>query len=214
MLKSFHLKVLFFLSLFMWMCTFLAQEADAQRSRYRRVKGNMGNCIFSNSPLPHRKESRYRNIRKSFRVKSRMVLYSRCYYPKKMRYFERKGRVFNSLRNRRKSESSFWFAGTRGTSTKIISHPYRARNRNWDQSYSILGRRRRCTYCKDFLRVAKRLWTKPWKKPRKFCVMKTIKIADRYKRKWKFTRGRARQLPDKKLWIMARGCVKLYFPKP
>lgn len=71
--------------------------AEEPANKYRKIANDTGNCIFSTKPLEVRKEDAYTDVRTRF--DSAEMLQSRCYFARKLKDFESKGKVYNGLRD-------------------------------------------------------------------------------------------------------------------
>jgi hypothetical protein len=66
------------------------------KSKYRKLKRGVGNCVFSTQPLPFEKEDSY-EVKKDFT--SGDVVHARCYFGKQLQSFKKKGKLKNELRD-------------------------------------------------------------------------------------------------------------------
>jgi hypothetical protein len=68
-------------------------------SKYRKVKGLTGNCVFSATSLGFKQENKYRLMRK---VKGPAEVYARCYWGQQMKWYKNVGKIsqHNSLMSR------------------------------------------------------------------------------------------------------------------
>lgn len=67
-------------------------------SKYRKLKGTEGNCIFSAGSLPYDKEDQYSGVADAFSTASPPAEL-RCYYPQQVKDYLPKGAFWNELRD-------------------------------------------------------------------------------------------------------------------
>ncbi len=67
-------------------------------SKYRKLNGEEGNCIFSTADLPLADEDSYKDVRTAFRSGEHPVQ-TRCYFPAAMSEMAQRGSVYNELRD-------------------------------------------------------------------------------------------------------------------
>lgn len=78
----------------------VAWPANAElstRSKHRKVKNKVGNCIFSTQPLEFEKDDSYKGLSTKFQTGD--VVHARCYWPSKLQEFSGWGKVRNDLRD-------------------------------------------------------------------------------------------------------------------
>lgn len=69
------------------------------KSKYRKVKRGVGNCIFSGQELPFERDRSYKDIRAKFKTGD--VVHARCYWPTQLKDYVSKGKRTNLLREKR-----------------------------------------------------------------------------------------------------------------
>lgn len=82
----------------------LAPAADANKpkltpSKHRKIKKGVGNCVFAKQPLPFAKEKEWKEVTTTFTTGD--TVHARCFYPKQLQAFAKKGKLMNELRDER-----------------------------------------------------------------------------------------------------------------
>lgn len=67
------------------------------KNKYKKVEQGIGNCIFASHELGKDKEATYTDVRTEFKAPEEVHV--RCYFPKKIKEYESKGKIFNSLKD-------------------------------------------------------------------------------------------------------------------
>jgi hypothetical protein len=75
-----------------------AKKPKLTPSKYRKVNKGVGNCVFSAKRLKFEKEKEY-EVAAGF--STGQTVYARCYYPKQLQHFGKKGKLHNELRDDR-----------------------------------------------------------------------------------------------------------------
>lgn len=157
------------------------------KTKYGKFKNGVGNCIFSDSKLPIRKESTYKGIAKSFIAEKTPIVYVRCYHPESFKKLAKHGKLFNSIRDKKQFFKWYKMGGYGGEMLKNSYTRVTSKNENWDQSYYWFCKGKNCDLGKDMRKrllfeyklKAKRGKAKlPYKK--KFCMQVLYSTADSY----------------------------------
>ncbi len=80
--------------------------ATAQDKLFAKYTNNVGNCIFSNAPMPGGTEKEYKGIGTKFSA-ANPIEEGRCYFPKTIAKYAKPGRLANSMRDSSKMFTFF-----------------------------------------------------------------------------------------------------------
>lgn len=176
---------------FALVASFSATDADAApKSKYAKFKNDVGNCIFSASPLPKGKEATYK-VATSFIAEQTPKVYARCYYVETLAKLGKHGKLFNSIRDQKKRFGWFKMGGYGGTMLRQAAYKITSKSMGWSEQYFYFCKASKCDSRADLrermllkykglMKSYKKKSTKlPFKQ--QFCVQVTYQRADRYK---------------------------------
>ena len=195
-------------------------DADARivnRSKYRRVKKGIGNCIFSDRPLPYRKEHRYK-VKKYF--KEPATIYVRCYFANNLGHYasRRFGKIDNSLMGMLPRGAKM------GVPQKYYNlrlqfeepnrysggwAPYSYRLKNWDQIRLDIPVVKGVQDIKKVKDVCD-FWKTHWKTKETTCINVADEIRDMKKKTSRVCVYIDFDKVDRRVWKRGKGWVKKY----
>jgi MYXO-CTERM domain-containing protein len=191
-------------------------------SKYRKVADGAGNCVFSSKSLALTNEDNY-EIKESFAAPE--PLFARCYYAEPFSKLSSKGKVANSLRDKKEYYAYLTITNTAATAKESsqrfyrVGFPYSDKTKNLDtSSFALDAASKPCEFkadelpgkCLDVAEIVARIAKEDRTSPAtvEVCLKIYIPFAESKKKYFDEAKSAWTEVPDEEYHTLAQSCVK------